>query len=81
MEEKQIKEVLKKFLVDELGVDGDALQDDSELFGDEIGLDSIDSIELISCIDDNFGVSMTGVDREHFQSVNTLTAYILAHQN
>ncbi len=81
MEEKQIKEVLKKFLVDELGVDGDALKDDSELFGDEIGLDSIDSIELISCIDDNFGVSMTGVDREHFQSVNTLTAYILAHQN
>jgi acyl carrier protein len=81
MEEKQIKDVLKKFLVDELGVDGDALQDDSELFGDEIGLDSIDSIELISCIDDNFGVSMTGVDREHFQSVNTLTAYILAHQN
>ena len=57
MEEKQIKDVLKKFLVDELGVDGDALQDDSELFGDEIGLDSIDSIELISCIDDNFGVS------------------------
>ena len=81
MEEKQIKDVLKKFLVDELGVDGDALQDDSELFGDEIGLDSIDSIELISCIDDHFGVSMTGVDREHFQSVNTLTAYILAHQN
>lgn len=79
--EEQIKNVLKKFLVDELGVDGDALKDDSELFGDEIGLDSIDSIELISCIDDNFGVSMTGVDKEHFQSVNTLTAYILAHQN
>ena len=78
--EEQIKNVLKKFLVDELGVDGDALKDDSELFGDEIGLDSIDSIEMISFIDETFGVSMTGVAKENFQSIDTLTKYIVENK-
>ena len=79
MTDKEIKETLKNFLVDELGVDGNELDDDTPLFGEGVGLDSIDSIELISCIDENFGVSMTGVDKEHFLSINTLTKYILYH--
>ena len=80
MTEKEIKDTLKNFLVDELGVDGNELDDDTPLFGEGVGLDSIDSIELISCIDENFGVSMTGVDKEHFLSINTLTKYILDHK-
>lgn len=79
MTELEIKEQLKGFFVDTLGVDADALAYDSMLFGDEIGLDSIDSIELISFIDETFSVLMTGVDKVHFQNIDSLTAYIMEH--
>lgn len=80
MTELEIKEQLKGFLCSDLGVDADVLEFDTPLFGDGVGLDSIDSIEMISFIDETFGVSMTGVDKEHFQTIDSLTNYIVAHK-
>lgn len=80
MTELEIKEQLKSFLCSDLGVEESELEFDTALFGDGIGLDSIDSIEMISYIDENFGVSMTGVDKEHFYSIDTLTNYITSHK-
>ncbi len=80
MTELEIKEQLKGFLCSDLGVDADALEYNTPLFGDEVGLDSIDSIEIISFIDESFGVSMTGVDKAHFQTIDSLTAYIAANK-
>ena len=77
MNELEIKEKLKNFMVEDLGVDESILSYDTALFGEGVGLDSIDSIEMISFIDDNFGVSMTGVAKENFYSIDTLTAYII----
>ena len=37
------------------------------------------SLEIISGIDDLFGVDMTGVDREHFQTINALASYVEEH--
>ena len=75
-----MKEKLKAFFMSDLGVDGDMLQFDTSLFGEEIGLDSVDSLEIISFVDSNFGVSMTGVAKENFQSIDTIAAYIDAHK-
>lgn len=77
MNELEIKEKLKNFMVEDLGVDESILNYDTALFGEGVGLDSIDSIEMISFIDDNFGVQMTGVAKENFYSIDTLTAYIV----
>lgn len=77
MTELEIKEKLKGFLCSNLGVEESILEYDTPLFGDGVGLDSIDSIEMISFIDENFGVSMTGVDKEHFQNIDSLTNYIV----
>ncbi len=79
MSEKEIAEKIKAMLVENLRIPEDALENDSELFGDDIGLDSIDSIEIIAGIDTLFGVQMTGVAKEHFQSIDTLTAYVKEH--
>lgn len=79
MTELEVKEKIKEFLVSELNLDAD-LAFDAELFGDEVALDSIDSVEIISFIDSEFGVSMTGVAKENFQSINTLAAYVVSHQ-
>ena len=76
MANEEIKSKLKAFFMADLGVDGDVLNYDTPLFGEEIGLDSVDSLEIISFVDDNFGVSMTGVAKENFQSIDTIAAFI-----
>ena len=50
-----------------------------ELLCDGIGLDSIDSLEMIAAIDKEFGVSMTGVGKEPFYNVESLAKYVAAH--
>jgi acyl carrier protein len=81
MNENEVKQGLKDFICENLGVDADALEFSTPLFeGTEIGLDSIDSIEIISYIDDTYQVSMTGVAKENFRSIDTIAAYIIANK-
>ena len=75
----EISEKIKAMLVENLRIPADELEYTSELFGDDIGLDSIDSIEIIAGIDNLFGVQMTGAARENFQSIETLTKFVEEH--
>ena len=75
----EIAEKIKAMLVENLRIPADELEYTSELFGDDIGLDSIDSIEIIAGIDNLFGVQMTGAARENFQSIETLTKFVEEH--
>ena len=75
----EIAEKIKNMLVENLRIPADELEYPSELFGDDIGLDSIDSIEIIAGIDNLFGVQMTGAARENFQTIETLTKFVEEH--
>ena len=75
----EIAEKIKGMLVENLRIPADELEFTSELFGDDIGLDSIDSIEIIAGIDNLFGVQMTGAARENFQTIETLTKFVEEH--
>lgn len=75
----EIAEKIKNMLVENLRIPADELEYTSELFGDDIGLDSIDSIEIIAGIDNLFGIQMTGAARENFQTIETLTKYVEEH--
>ena len=75
----EIAEKIKNMLVENLRIPADELEYTSELFGDDIGLDSIDSIGIIAGIDNLFGVQMTGAARENFQTIETLTKYVEEH--
>ena len=76
----EICEKIKAMLVENLRIPEEDLEFDSELFGDDIGLDSIDSIEIIAGIDSLFGVQMTGAARENFKSIETLAKYVEEHK-
>ena len=78
MEKKDVQEKLREFFMSNLGVDGDILKYDTPLFGDEVGLDSDDSLEIISYADDEFGVSKTGLPKETFLSIDTIADYIVS---
>ena len=79
MTKTEIAEKIKNMISENLRIPENMLDDDAELFGGGIGLDSVDSLEIISGIDDLFGVDMTGVDREHFQTINALASYVEEH--
>ena len=79
-QEMQIADKIKELLNSSLGIEMDMLTYEIPLFGEEIGLDSIDSLEIIAAIEDEFGVSMTGVGKEPFYNVESLAKYVAAHQ-
>lgn len=76
MNKEEMKNKLKAFFMSDLGVDGSVLNFDTPLFGEEVGLDSVDSLEIISFVDENFNVSMTGVAKENFQSIDSIADFI-----
>ncbi len=59
------------------------IDNDAPLFGDGLGLDSIDALELIVMLDKNYGIKISDPKESKviFQSVNTLAKYIEEHSN
>ena len=59
------------------------IADDDMLFGDGLGLDSIDALELIVMLDKNYGIKLTDPKegRTIFESINTMAAYISEHRS
>ena len=79
MNANDVKAKIKDMLCERLGIEPEALEYDTTLFGEGIGLDSIDSLEIISAIDEEYGVEMTGVGKEPFYNVESLAKYVAAH--
>ena len=75
----EIAEKIKNILVENLRIPAEELDYEIELFGDGIGLDSIDSLEIIAGIDQEFGVQMTGVAKENFYNIEGLSKYVMEH--
>jgi acyl carrier protein len=77
---------LKTLIVTTLALEGvtpESIEDDAPLFGEGLGLDSIDAIELGVAIRKRYGISLDAESedpRKHFASVSTLAAFVSAHR-
>ncbi|MGP1420083.1 MAG: phosphopantetheine-binding protein [Tannerella sp.] len=76
---------LKNELIKVLNLEGvkpEDIGDDSELFGDGLGLDSIDALELIVLLEKNYGIKLKdpAQGKEIFKSVRTMAEYVQAHR-
>ena len=58
------------------------INDDDALFGDGLGLDSIDALELIVMLDKDYGIKLLDPKEGKviFQSINSMAAYINDHR-
>jgi acyl carrier protein len=58
------------------------IENDAPLFGEGLGLDSIDALELVLGLEKEFGVIIPDaeVGKKVFQSVRTMAQYVLEHQ-
>ncbi len=77
----RIKKDLKEILVRDLSLEdvtpGD-IRDDEPLFGEGLGLDSLDAVEIVVLLQRNFGLEVKNMDqgREIFRSVSTLADFV-----
>lgn len=79
------KEALKKMIIKELHLEDlmpEDIDDEAPLFGEGVGLDSLDAVELVVQIQRHYGVEIRDMEegRQAFQTINTLAEYIETEQ-
>ena len=76
---------LKTQIIEQLNMEDITVEDigdDEQLFGEDIGLDSIDALELIVLLEKEYGIKIEDPNegRAIFGSVRTIAEYITKHQ-
>lgn len=66
---------VKEIIVDELGVEADKVNADAS-FVDDLGADSLDTVELIMAFEEEFEIDIPDEDAEQMRTVGDAVAYI-----
>ncbi|MEO6579262.1 MAG: acyl carrier protein [Candidatus Limnocylindria bacterium] len=72
-------ERLKKIIVEQLGVDDEEVQPQAS-FVEDLNADSLDLVELIMSLEEEFGTEISDEDAEKIQKVQDAVDFIEEHQ-
>ncbi|ACO45412.1 acyl carrier protein [Deinococcus malanensis] len=70
---------VKDVIVDKLGVDGDKVMPEAR-FVEDLGADSLETVELIMGLEDKFGITISDEDAENIRTVQAAIDYIESKQ-
>ncbi len=79
MENDEIFEKVKKIIVEQLSVAEDAVTKEAS-FIDDLGADSLDVVELIMALEEEFDMEIPDADAEKISTVNDVIEYIKEKQ-
>jgi acyl carrier protein len=74
-----VEEKVKQIIVEQLGVD-EAEVTPTASFIDDLGADSLDTVELVMALEEGFGIEIPDEDAEKITTVKDAINYIEAHQ-
>ena len=70
---------VKKIIVDQLGVEEETVTAEAS-FVDDLGADSLDTVELVMALEEEFGIEIPDEDAEKITTVKDATSYIAEHK-
>ena len=73
-----VQERVKKIIVEQLGVSDDQVTSEAS-FVDDLGADSLDTVELVMALEEEFDVEIPDDDAEKITTVKEAVAFVEAH--
>ncbi|MDF1812973.1 MAG: acyl carrier protein [Verrucomicrobiales bacterium] len=80
MADADIEEKVKSIIVDQLGVTEEQVTPEAK-FIEDLGADSLDTVELVMAFEDEFGISVPDDEAEKLTSVGEVLTYIESKKN
>ena len=82
---EQLVNELKTQIIEVLNLEDvmpEDIENDAPLFGEGLGLDSIDALELIVLMEKNYGIKIKDPSegKDIFKSINSMAEYVAAHR-
>ena len=75
MAEKSVADRVKEIIVEQLGVNPDQVTPEAK-FIEDLGADSLDTVELVMAFEEEFGAEIPDEDAEKLQTVGDVVKYI-----
>jgi acyl carrier protein len=73
-----LEDKVKQIIVEQLGVDESEVTPTAS-FVDDLGADSLDTVELVMAFEEGFGIEIPDEDAEKIQTVHDAISYIQSH--
>lgn len=73
-----VEEKVRNIIVEQLGVDAEEVKSEAH-FVDDLGADSLDVVELVMALEEEFGLEISDEDAEKLTTVKQAIEYIGSH--